>query len=152
MHTRMILIESFLFPLSGCTKEFNRPDKLKAHILSHSGAKPHRCRQCGKSFTRRPHLREHESAMHSRDFRFRCTACGRGYLRLKLYKQHRCVSARKVSEEDGLDTAVVYEQPPRTFTTSGEAMKDGTQRGLIHRSIGRSAKRKIIIIKKVTGG
>ncbi len=21
----------------GCTKEFNRPDKLKAHILSHSG-------------------------------------------------------------------------------------------------------------------
>lgn len=23
----------------GCTKEFNRPDKLKAHILSHSGEK-----------------------------------------------------------------------------------------------------------------
>lgn len=29
----------FLLPRThvGCTKEFNRPDKLKAHILSHSG-------------------------------------------------------------------------------------------------------------------
>lgn len=25
----------------GCTKEFNRPDKLKAHILSHSGENDH---------------------------------------------------------------------------------------------------------------
>lgn len=45
---------------TGCPKEFNRPDKLKAHILTHSGIKPHQCSQCGRSFSRRAHLREHQ--------------------------------------------------------------------------------------------
>lgn len=49
---------------TGCTKEFNRPDKLKAHLLTHSGVKPHHCPQCGRSFSRRAHLRAH-SASHS---------------------------------------------------------------------------------------
>ena len=44
---------------TGCPKEFNRPDKLKAHILTHSGIKPHHCPQCGRSFSRRAHLRSH---------------------------------------------------------------------------------------------
>ena len=44
---------------SGCNKEFNRPDKLKAHILTHSGVKPHECPECGRSFSRRAHLRAH---------------------------------------------------------------------------------------------
>lgn len=44
---------------TGCNKEFNRPDKLKAHLLTHSGIKPHDCPQCGRSFSRRAHLRAH---------------------------------------------------------------------------------------------
>ena len=44
---------------TGCTKEFNRPDKLKAHMLTHSGVKPHQCIHCGRSFSRRAHLRAH---------------------------------------------------------------------------------------------
>lgn len=47
---------------TGCPKEFNRPDKLKAHILTHSGIKPHQCTQCGRSFSRRAHLRAHMNA------------------------------------------------------------------------------------------
>lgn len=38
--TRLVFVFSFFSPTRthvGCTKEFNRPDKLKAHILSHSG-------------------------------------------------------------------------------------------------------------------
>lgn len=46
---------------TGCSKEFNRPDKLKAHITTHSGIKPHHCNQCGRSFSRRAHLRAHLS-------------------------------------------------------------------------------------------
>ena len=44
----------------GCDKEFSRPDKLKSHIITHSGIKPYRCSICGKDFARRPHLKEHE--------------------------------------------------------------------------------------------
>lgn len=47
---------------TGCPKEFNRPDKLKAHILTHSGIKPHHCPHCGRSFSRRAHLRSHVAA------------------------------------------------------------------------------------------
>ncbi len=78
-----------VFHPSGCNKAFNRPDKLKSHIISHSGIKPHRCSVCGKHFSRLPHLREHERG-HRRDFRFVCQKCNRGFQREKLFKVHRC--------------------------------------------------------------
>ncbi|CAL1273583.1 unnamed protein product [Larinioides sclopetarius] len=49
----------------GCTKEFNRADKLKSHILTHSCIKPFACRICGKNFTRKAHLRDHEKQNHN---------------------------------------------------------------------------------------
>ena len=70
-------------------KEFNRPDKLKSHIISHSGIKPYKCPVCGKAFSRRPHMLEHER-YHRNDYKFRCDACGRGYNREKLFKAHNC--------------------------------------------------------------
>ena len=70
-------------------KEFNRPDKLKAHIISHSGIKPYKCEQCGKSFSRRPHLVEHQRK-HKNDFAFTCDKCGRGFFRQKLMQMHKC--------------------------------------------------------------
>ena len=76
-----------LFP--GCMKEFNRPDKLKSHIISHSGIKPYKCPVCGKAFSRRPHMLEHER-YHRNDYKFRCNSCGRGYNREKLFKAHNC--------------------------------------------------------------
>ena len=77
---------------AGCTKEFNRPDKLKAHIIAHAGAKPHRCQTCGRAFTRRPHLREHERC-HAENFRFWCERCRQGFMRPNLLKQHNCADA-----------------------------------------------------------
>ena len=73
----------------GCMKAFNRPDKLKAHIITHSGVKPYRCADCGKVFSRRPHLAEHVR-LHRRDYRYSCASCQRGFLRLALYRRHRC--------------------------------------------------------------
>ncbi|XP_055934134.1 zinc finger protein 341-like isoform X1 [Argiope bruennichi] len=49
----------------GCNKEFNRADKLKSHILTHSCIKPFACRLCGKNFTRKAHLRDHEKQNHN---------------------------------------------------------------------------------------
>ena len=82
MHCCILLI-------TGCTKEFNRPDKLKAHIIAHAGVKPYECRTCCRTFTRRPHLREHER-VHMQSFQFRCERCNQGFLRQKLLKQHKC--------------------------------------------------------------
>jgi len=75
--------------VTGCTKAFNRPDKLKAHIIAHAGAKPYRCQTCGRTFTRRPHLREHEQ-FHAKNFRFWCECCNQGFMRQSFLKQHKC--------------------------------------------------------------
>lgn len=75
--------------VAGCTKEFNRADKLKAHIIAHAGVKPHRCQKCGRTFTRRPHLREHER-VHEENLRFWCKLCHQGFVRASSFKQHHC--------------------------------------------------------------
>ena len=56
--------------VAGCPKEFNRADKLKSHIITHSGIKPFKCSVCGKGFSRRPHMLEHERG-HKSDYRFK---------------------------------------------------------------------------------
>jgi len=83
---------------AGCMKEFNRPDKLKAHIIGHAGAKPHRCQTCGRAFTRRPHLREHERC-HAEYFRFWCERCNQGFMRQNHLKQHNCTDATSSTTE-----------------------------------------------------
>ena len=82
--------------VAGCTKEFNRPDKLKAHIIAHTGAKPYQCQTCGRSFTRRPHLREHER-FHADNFRYRCERCNQGFMRQNLIKHHNCTATTSSS-------------------------------------------------------
>lgn len=84
----------------GCTKEFNRPDKLKAHILSHSGIKPYKCQFCQKSFSRRAHMLEHQRS-HTDNYRFRCAACNRGFTRQKYYRDHKCPLAGATQGADG---------------------------------------------------
>ncbi|TNM86417.1 hypothetical protein fugu_006647 [Takifugu bimaculatus] len=76
----------------GCTKEFNRPDKLKAHILSHSGIKPYKCFFCQKAFSRRAHMVEHQQS-HTDDYRFRCSTCNKGFSRQSYYRDHKCPTA-----------------------------------------------------------
>ena len=84
------------FYLVGCMKEFNRPDKLKAHIISHSGIKPHQCNQCNKSFMRKVQLMEHETTHHTHEFKFTCIKCNKGFTKEKQFKDHRC--DRRVTE------------------------------------------------------
>lgn len=74
---------------TGCNKEFNRPDKLKAHVLSHSGMKAHKCQYCSKSFSRRAHMIEHQRS-HTGNYRFCCPNCGKGFTRQKYLKEHKC--------------------------------------------------------------
>ena len=81
------LFKKYKCPLSthtGCGKLFNRPDKLKAHVLSHSGTKLHKCALCSRA-----HLAEHLRA-HTGYYKFRCAGCAKDFFRHKYLKDHRC--------------------------------------------------------------
>lgn len=80
------------FCFVGCTKEFSRPDKLKAHLISHSSVKPYSCDICGKDFARKPHYTEHMRG-HRNDYPYNCEKCKRGFFRPKLFKEHKCEDA-----------------------------------------------------------
>ncbi|XP_031724771.1 zinc finger E-box-binding homeobox 1-like [Anarrhichthys ocellatus] len=84
----------------GCTKEFNRPDKLKAHILSHSGIKPYKCLFCQKAFSRRAHMLEHQQS-HTDNYRFRCSTCNKGFTRQSYYRDHKCPAAGNGTGSEG---------------------------------------------------
>lgn len=53
------------FKCEVCTRGFSRKDKLKLHLMIHSGDKPLKCEACGKAFLRRDHLKNHMRT-HSR--------------------------------------------------------------------------------------
>lgn len=57
-----------------CTKAFDRPIRLQAHINSHTGERPHECPHddCDKSFQKREHLTRHLKEKHSNQS-FTCT-------------------------------------------------------------------------------
>lgn len=78
--------------LSGCTKEFSRPDKLKSHLMTHSCVKPYNCDICGRDFARKPHYTEHMRG-HRNDYPYNCEKCKRGFFRPKLLREHRCEDA-----------------------------------------------------------
>lgn len=79
----------FMLLIAGCSKEFSRPDKLKAHIVAHSGVKPYQCQICERTFTRRQHLRDHERVHAQRPW-FQCECCNQGFAQLSSLKRHRC--------------------------------------------------------------
>jgi len=75
--------------VTGCTREFSRPDKLKSHLLTHSCVKPFTCEICGREFSRKPHYNEHIRG-HKGDYPYNCSKCKKGFFRPKLFKEHKC--------------------------------------------------------------
>ncbi|KAK9439710.1 hypothetical protein VB005_07869 [Metarhizium brunneum] len=47
------------YQCSTCAREFSRPDHLRRHALSHTGARPYSCLYCGQRFVRSDRLRDH---------------------------------------------------------------------------------------------
>lgn len=58
-----------------CPKSFSKKDQLVEHVRVHTGEKPYVCKYCGRGFTQRTPLKTHEKT-HMRD-KIYCTICGR---------------------------------------------------------------------------
>jgi uncharacterized Zn-finger protein len=76
----------------GCTKVFNRQQKLIDHYNMHTSTRPYKCTMCEKAYTRNSHLTVHMK-LHSPP-EFSCGICGYAcYTRDRLYKHRRtCVT------------------------------------------------------------
>ena len=55
------------FPCPDCGKIFPSNAKLKVHYMTHTGAKPHKCQFCDRSFRQRPHLKSHMYISHQEE-------------------------------------------------------------------------------------
>ncbi|KAM5330131.1 histone-lysine N-methyltransferase PRDM9-like [Glossophaga mutica] len=78
----------------GCWQGFSDGSHLITHQGTHSGEKPHVCRECGRGFTRKSYLITHHR-IHSGEKPYVCRECGRGF----TCKSHLIIHQRTHSGE-----------------------------------------------------
>ena len=71
-------ISIFRYKCKECNKEFNFHHSLKLHLYKHSGARPHKCGLCQKSYLTSNHLKNHVEAVHINSKKYVCNVCNKG--------------------------------------------------------------------------
>ncbi|WAR21369.1 ZN226-like protein [Mya arenaria] len=75
-------------PEADCGAEFNFSHSLRLHRLKHSGARPHMCNVCGKTYLTNYHLKVHMTATHSEKKNFSCKICSKSFSYSTSLKMH----------------------------------------------------------------
>ena len=75
------------FPCEACDKIFKTMDRLKRHMLTHSGMKPFTCPICGRGFTQSHHMTSHIRT-HTGEKPYKCTECDKCFTEKNLLKRH----------------------------------------------------------------
>ncbi|CAK7217786.1 hypothetical protein SCUCBS95973_003262 [Sporothrix curviconia] len=74
-----------------CTKTFNRPARLTAHLRSHTNDRPFKCPDCPKTYLEEKHLRQHIKGSHSQERQYVCTECSKAFLTATRLRRHAAV-------------------------------------------------------------
>ncbi|KAI1187436.1 transcription factor IIIA [Nemania serpens] len=78
-----------------CTKTFNRPARLAAHMRSHNNERPFRCPHpgCDKDYIEEKHLKQHIKGSHTAERDHVCTyeGCGKQFMTATRLRRHQLV-------------------------------------------------------------
>ncbi|KAI5924895.1 hypothetical protein F4810DRAFT_709087 [Camillea tinctor] len=82
-------------PHADCTKTFNRPARLAAHLRSHNNDRPFKCphEDCDKDYIEEKHLRQHIKGSHTTERDHVCAhpACGKSFMTATRLRRHQAV-------------------------------------------------------------
>ncbi|KAM3065691.1 hypothetical protein ACMFMG_011396 [Clarireedia jacksonii] len=77
----------------GCTKSFNRPARLAAHLRSHANERPFICTYegCDKAYIEEKHLKQHIKGSHTHERSYPCDweGCTKSFLTNTRLKRHK---------------------------------------------------------------
>ncbi|VDN45670.1 unnamed protein product [Dibothriocephalus latus] len=114
-----------------CGKSFSRSDELTRHKRIHSGSKPFTCKECQRQFSRSDHLRTHFRT-HSGEKPFKCDTCGNCFARSDELKRHK-KTHEKVHGQSSLQAAGSRAAYRTTTTALGQGVSATLQ---THRALG----------------